>query len=291
MTHRRRSGTTCVDLGCWFALVIGSSCIIPDREIVLESKIANPGAVRVLERPPTDPQMYTACNFEDEDDDDALDEDFRFCPPVPRSSRSAGLIRGGPFCVCPQGSDDNAIPTFTIYAEDPDLDGDDPEDQLYGVLSLDVDPSSTSPQKFVAYETYLEPCAPGIPVVLPLEITLSDESLDRTVPSQSREPPAQWAFVVNDASGSGVIDLCNDNQGGSPGVGLHDLQFMVTDRPYFEAPFSSDSGEEEDEQRVAGRRQCGVPDLSIGATYAVSHYVFECVESTTPGCRCVENEP
>ena len=102
----------------------------------------------------------------------------------------------------------------------------------------------------------------------------------RIEPPLARNEAWQWAFRLDDAS-SDRVDLCNDNNGSSAGVGLHTVQFMVTDRPFFRVV-----GEEVE------RQQCGVPDIAAGATYAVVNYVFECIdgtsEETADRCDCQE---
>ena len=55
---------------------------------------------------------------------------------------------------------------------------------------------------------------------------------------------------------------------------VHNLQFIVTDRPFFVAEY----GEEAD--IPGGADQCGVPDLAAGATYAVINYIFECIDES-----------
>ena len=104
------------------------------------------------------------------------------------------------------------------------------------------------------------------------------------VPSIARNTAPQWAFELDDAF-SDRIDLCNDNNGGPLSPGLHNLQFLVTDRPFFRAAREGSDH---------GRLQCGVPDVAAGATYAVTNYVFECIDSTLEAnkdrCTCEDNE-
>ncbi|MGH1340705.1 MAG: hypothetical protein ACRBN8_04085 [Nannocystales bacterium] len=271
------------------ALFFGA-CIIPDRGIQLEGGPSNPGAVRIL-KPTLVPEQWT--QWCDDIDTDAVIEDgtSAFCPQV-RATRPGGLVDQGTFCVCPQGQWDTDAPElWTIYAEDPDLDGDDPEDTLYGVLLLDPDPLSEQPTAAVAFQNYLEPCAPGAPIS-PEEVrkpvsTASEAErtfIERVVPSIGRNPAPQWAFEIDDAV-SDHIDLCNNNNGNPLPLGLHNLQFMVTDRPFFRA-----SRDDSDLQR----EQCGVPDVAAGATYAVTNYVFECLDGTLEEndgiCGCEDEE-
>ena len=274
------------------AVLLATGCIIPDREIQFEGGPDNEGAVRILERPPLTDDMVAVCNAEP-----LKDADLSFCPPV-RATLPSGLVRpagGGSFCVCPgsAGRDNRALPNFNIYAEDPDFDGEDPEDTLYGVLLLDPTPDAVHSDT-VAYSNYWTPCAAGTPVS-------SEDSrevaggFDRTVTSEVRGRTQQWRFRVGD--GSGRVDLCNDNASSSTGKltpGLHNLQFMVTDRPFFLPPVLDEQGN----QIIDNGRpqfyplQCGVPDLAAGATYAVTNFVFECIDAVErpDACDCGEAE-
>ncbi|MCR9165476.1 MAG: hypothetical protein ACE37F_12055 [Nannocystaceae bacterium] len=276
-------------------LILLAACIVPDRGISFEGGPENEGAVRILQRAPLPEQWEAWCL--DRDADIAVSEAIDggtgvFCHSV-EETRSGGLIRGEggeAMCVCPAGQRDLRAPElWTIYAEDPDLEGDDPADVLYGVLLLDPDPVSNEPSAAVAYENYLEPCAPGR-VVDPLSVTepmrdMASGALfypSRVEPPLARNDAWQWAFRLDDAA-SARVDLCNDDNGSSVGPGLHNLQFMVTDRPFFRAV-------RDDVERL----QCGVPDVAAGATYAVINYVFECVdgtnEATADQCDCGEVE-
>jgi len=216
-----------------------------------------------------------------------------FCPAI-QETRSGGLINDldGDLCVCPDGQRDaNAPERWRIYAEDPDLDGDDPADILYGVLLLDPDPGATRPTAAIAYENYLEACGPGTHLSFE-ETHYREEPYDtdddrRLYPVRVESPVArneapQWAFAVDDASNDGV-DLCNNDNGTALEPGLHNLQFMVTDRPFFTA-----------ERDGLAREQCGVPDIAAGATYAVVNYVFECLdgalEENEARCACEDFE-
>ena len=270
-----------------------TACIVPDRDISFEGGPENEGAVRILQRAPLLAQWEDWCL--DRDADVAIGRDVDggtsvFCHNV-SETRSGGLIRGdgGDLCVCPAGQRDQRAPAlWTIYAEDPDLEGDDPADVLYGVLLRDPDPVSNEPSAAVAYENYLEPCAPGL--VLDAQLVSEPERdmfgglfyPDRIEPPIARNAAWQWEFRLDDAS-SERVDLCNDDNGSSVEPGLHNLQFLVTDRPFFRA-----------ERDEVERLQCGVPDVAAGATYAVINYVFECVdgtnEDTADQCDCGEVE-
>lgn len=270
-----------------------AACILPDRDIGFDGGPANPGAVRIVERAPQAAQMDEICHMDFDGDLDDDDHDPAFCQPV-RGTMPSGLITsfdGGPFCLCPGGRDERAIAPFFIYAEDPDLDGDSPADRLYGALLLDPDPFSEAPGDQVAYGNYLEPCGSGLNIE-PAERTAGN----RTVPSVARDTPPTWEFRVDDGEGL-AIDLCNDNRGAPvERPGLHNLQFMVTDREFFRPPALSSDGEpilDSNDRPRFGPRQCGVPDLAIGATYSVINYVFECVDSVegdrAAECSCIEN--
>lgn len=273
--------------------VVLTACIVPDRDISFEGGPENEGAVRILQRAPLLAQWEDWCL--DRDADVAIGQNVDggtsvFCHNVAQT-RSGGLIRGdgGDLCVCPAGQRDRRAPSlWTIYAEDPDLEGDDPADVLYGVLLRDPDPVSNEPSAAVAYENYLEPCAPG----LVLDAQMVSEPVrdmaggllypERIEPPLARNTAWQWEFRLDDAS-STRVDLCNDDNGSSIDPGLHNLQFLVTDRPFFRAV-----GDEVE------RLQCGVPDVAAGATYAVMNFVFECVdgtnEETADACDCGEVE-
>ncbi|MBV1859270.1 MAG: hypothetical protein KUG77_12720 [Nannocystaceae bacterium] len=267
----------------WFiaVFVVAGACIIPDRGIQFEGGLANPGAVRIL-KPTQVPVEWSQWCLSQDINGAVEGGTSDFCPSV-RETRGGGLVDGGTFCICPQGQREGRAPQlWTIYAEDPDLDGDDPTDTLYGVLRLDPDPLSEQPTAAVAFENYLEPCAQGEPVRADF-VTLSPDDrdfVDRVAPSIARNTAAQWAFEIDDAF-SDRIDLCNDNNGVPLEPGLHNLQFMVTDRPFFRA-----TREDSDVQRL----QCGVPDVASGATYAVTNYVFECLDGTlednADACEC-----
>lgn len=270
------------------ALLLGGACIIPDRGIQFEGGPANPGAVRILEPTPLPAEWTEWCSNRDINKR-VEGGTSAFCPHV-REDRGGGLVDDGTFCICPQGQRDARAPKrWNVYAEDPDLDGDDGEDGLYGALLLDPDPSSEQPTAAVAYENYLEPCAPGRSIDVDLvTVPAPDEDdgyfTDRVVPSIARNSAPQWAFEIDDAF-SDQIDLCNDDNGRPLEPGLHNLQFLVTDRPFFRA-----AREDSELERL----QCGVPDVAAGATYAVTNYVFECLDGTLEDnvdeCDCEDEE-
>lgn len=271
-----------------------AACIIPDYEIGIEGELPdNASAVRVVERGPTTEDMLEICR-RDEDADPG--PDVGFCPQVRRTSMPSGLIRpaSGDLCVCPgdPGQDLNAIGTFNIYAEDLDLDdADDPEDTLYGVFLLDPDPFSEAPQAAIAYNNYWEHGREG--ELLDARATIMDSAmetiLDRIVASIGREEVEQRVFHIDDGLGSGVVDLCNADNGESVAPGLHDLRFMVSDRPFFRPRLLDSAGKPAftpSGEPAYGSRQYGVPDLAVGASYDTINFVFECREPTDPDARC-----
>ncbi len=262
----------------WFlgAAALAGACIVPDRGIQFEGGPANPGSVRILEPTLVPPQWAQWCT--DRDINDSIEGGTSaFCPQV-RQTRPGGLVDDGTFCICPPGQRDAGAPElWTIYAEDPDLEGDGPADTLYGVFRLDPDPASEQPTATVAFENYLEPCSEGEPlpvdfVTVPADDGDEDEDdfIERVVPSIARNAAPQWAFAIDDAF-SDRVDLCNDDNGRPLALGLHNLQFLVTDRPFFRA-----ARDDSDLLRL----QCGVPDVAAGASYAVTNYVFECIDGT-----------
>ena len=276
--------------------LIAAACIVPDRGIQFVGGPGNPGAVRILEAPAV-PAAWTQWCLDRDADVYARDEanveggTGVFCPAI-RPTRSGGLIRDldGDLCVCPDGQRDARAPQrWMIYAEDPDLDGDEPADVLYGVLLLDPDPGASRPTAAVAYENYLQPCGPGTNLESPRYLEEPYDTDDdrrlypvRVEPPIARNEAPQWEFAIDDASNDGV-DLCNDDNGTALEPGLHNLQFMVTDRPFFTA-----------ERDGLEREQCGVPDIAAGATYAVVNYVFECLDGTLEEnqerCACEDIE-
>lgn len=273
--------------------LLAVSCIVPDRDIQFVGGAGNPGAVRILERPAVPAQWTQWCL--DRNAEVVIREDVEggtgvFCPSVPET-RAGGLISDPdrPFCVCPDGQRDARAPAlWTIYAEDPDLDGDDPADTLYGVLLLDPDPNALHPTSAVAYQNYLEDCAPGEHLAQVRSVAEPVDTPDggrefpfRIEPPVARNEAPQWAFAIDDATSEG-IDLCNDQNGEALEPGVHTLQFMVTDRPFFSA-----------ERDGLERQQCGVPDIAAGATYAVTNYVFECLDGRleeNDDCDCEDVE-
>jgi hypothetical protein len=253
-----------------------SACIIPDRDIRFESADENESAVRIVQRAPFTPEMDQLCNA-------TMDSDLSYCPQV-RRTRASGLVTPdeGDFCICPDG-DRRAIASFEIYAEDADRDGDSFADTVYGVALVDPALSAENPSDAVGYLRYWEPGRAGERIR-----EGQDEEGNRTAPPQGRTPAGLWVFPLDDSTGEHEIDLCN--RAGRPlAVGLHTLQFMVTDRPFFRPRALDIEGNEAFEANgdpAYGNTQWGVPDLAGGATYATIEYVFECRDPSDPEADC-----
>jgi hypothetical protein len=255
-------------------LLLGCACIIPDRDIRLEvDEPENGSAVRIIEPTPLAKEMSEICtrpNIKDEPKPDPT-----FCQQVRPSPVRSGLLRSpvGAFCICPSDMHDaDAIPSFSIYAEDGD------GDELYGVFLLDPDPFSDAPDAAVAYRRYWAAGREG-------------SSVDTELPSVGREPVRHWEFRIR-RDKRDRVDLCNDSGRGPLTPGLHHLQFMVTDRPFFTPQAFDDEGNPrfENGKPVYGNVQEGVPDLAAGATYDTVSYVFECQLPEEVGCTCEEND-
>ncbi|MEX1369097.1 MAG: hypothetical protein AB1Z98_38575 [Nannocystaceae bacterium] len=264
-----------------------AGCILPDRGIRTESDVDNPGAVRIIETIPIVPALADACREAERSDPDYA-QALLGCPQLP-PTLPQGLVGGGPFCSCP-GRDRNTLPEFSLYAEDPDRRGDEAEDTLYAVALLDLDPVTRAPQTFVAYPEQLNPGAPGNYITDRNDI---DDNL--VVASQGREDNGIWRFSFGRDGGEGT-DLCNDDDGQTLAPGLHNLTIMVTDRPFFQPVRLDEDGEVvlgTDGRPELLRPQYGMPDLAIGATWAVANYVFECQDAAEVPelCDCVEEAP
>ena len=273
-----------VGVGLLTAVGVGSACIIPDRGIRAESDDDNPGAVRIVESIPIEQELLDRCRA----DPRSEEYDPLGCPQVPRSLPQ-GLIAGGPYCSCP-GRDSNTLPEFSVYAEDPDRRRDAPADVLYAVALRDLDPFTDSPQNFEAYPDHFVPGGPG---ELILDLSMLPGQATPLTPSPGREDNGLWRFRFGKDGGQGV-DLCNDDAGETLEVGLHNLQIMVTDRPFFRPVRLDADGNEVLDQSGRPRllpTQYGVPDLAVGATWAVANYVFECHDpDVRDDCACAEVE-
>lgn len=260
-------------------LLSGGACILPDRDIRIESEDDNESAVRIVQRAPFVAEMDQRCNAEDEDD-----IDLAFCPQV-RRTLASGLVTPseGDFCLCPEG-DRRAIPSFEIYAEDADRRGDSFADTVFGVALIDPSLTDANPSDAVGYLRYWEPGRAGERVG-----EADDTETDRTAPPQGRPAVGLWVFPLDDSTGEREIDLCNE--AGRPlSVGLHTLRFMVTDRPFFRPRALDLEGEpafEDNGDPAFGNTQWGVPDLAAGATYATIEYVFECRDPSDPEADCL----
>jgi hypothetical protein len=266
----------------WLVAIVASGCIIPDREIGIESDAANPGAVRILQPTLVTDDMITLCNA---DPNEGEDLERTVCPQVPPSP-PAGLLRsdtGAPFCTCPGDdfSDQTRLQDFSIYAEDPDRRQERPRDTLYGVALLDLDPfADDPPSRAIAYPDHFPPGKQGEPVEDWTDLA------PRLNPSIGREDNWTWRFRFGKGD-SDDIDLCNDNGGDKVSPGLHTLTIMVTDRPFYVRPRLIDG---EPDPELPGTDQYGMPDLAAGATYSTVSWVFECIDGAlNDACLCAED--
>ena len=262
---------------------LAGSCILPDRGIRTQSDDDNPGAVRIVERTPVLDELVAICSSTEPVEDQLLS-----CPQVP-PALPQGLIGGGPFCSCP-GRDGNTLAEFSLYAEDPDRDDDEPTDTLYAVALLDLDPLTDSPQTSVAYPEHLTPGGPGEYIA---NLGTGPDGVPIN-PSIGRQDNGLWRFRFGKDRGEGV-DLCNDDNGQTQPPGLHNLQIMVTDRPFFQPQRLDEDGNPQLDASGAPlllNPQYGMPDLAIGATWAVANYVFSCEDpAEEPNCNCIEGAP
>jgi len=260
--------------GPWLAIVaLAAGCIIPDLQITEQREVSNPGTVRIVEPTPVTRAANTAC--------DAVPA-FADCPNVFDTLPSGELKGQGDLCTCGENqSDDNAPGGFRIFVEDSDLDEEgDPKDDIFGAFLLDVPAGATDLTQFQAYTRAVPPDVPAA-----LEVTAY-----RTI---ERDQPRLRVFQVA-GNTLGSFDVCNDNDGNELAPGLHELRFVVTDRPWYAPP--DPTGDLDDEGNpLRGDALIGVPDLAAGATYASTAFVFRCVDATEPGealCACFgEEEP
>jgi hypothetical protein len=261
-----------VSLPVTLGLAALGSCIIPDRDILVEGEFTNRGAVRIVERLTVTPEVDMDC--------DELSATLTSCPLVPESLPS-GLI-STPFCVCPENSTDNRhLLPFNIFAEDPDRDEDGrPKDEIRGAFLLDLDPLLDYANEAVAYPNLLQP----------------DRTAEKVIQSEyadviGRPDPQLRVFRI--LGDNGVIDLCNDNNGAPLEPGLHTLHVVVTDRDWARPVARDEMGEPlvnpDTGEIVFLEEQFGVPDLANGATYDTAVYVFSCGEGEM--CDCTSDEP
>ncbi len=250
-----------------------AACIIPDKEIVIEGEFANRGAIRIVEPLPVSGDADLAC--------DLASKDVTACPQVPSAGLIPSGVIGAPLCVCPEGSaDDQALGEIRIYAEDPDRDQDgNPKDDLFAALLLDFDAFSDLPQDAVAYRNYLQPDRPG-------ELVASAEYEN----SLGRPSPRLRFFRI--VGPSGVVDLCNDNEGDKLAPGPHTLKLIATDRPWF-TPVKRDEEGKPVVDPATGEpillpQEIGTPDLAAGATYDTISWVFVCGDDESCNCSPVE---
>lgn len=259
----------------WVALTsLVGACIIPDSGIQLEIQRSNPGAVRLVQPVAISAEALAAC-----------ENDAGVCP-VPDRTLPFGLISSAvdrPFCRCPSNQRDlNALYQFDIFVEDPDVDPQDerdPIDTLLGALILDPDPNNGPA---VAYENYL-------PTSQAARLVQGNPAYDEAI---ERPPPNLKAWTLGIES---PVDLCNNNNGVAVAPGLHTIQVVVTDRPWY-VPVSEREEDGVSLPEVQGNtfvREinedpiAGVPDLPGGATFDTATYVFECLDSAESDlCNC-----
>lgn len=263
-----------VVLAAMAAMAVSAGCIIPDANIGVVEEFDNPGAVRIVVPTPITAEADDACNEV---------QDFNFCPALPETVRGGELVGNGPLCRCTNAaeSDDNAPQGFEIYVEDPDVEEIDgqprPTDDLFGALLLDVPPGASDLSPYQAYANALPP----------------DQAARRgatDVRAIDREGPFLRVFPVGGFTG-GVFDVCNDRDGNQIEPGVHELRFIVTDRPWF-APILPDM-EDEEGNPVRGDPLIGVPDLPAGATYDTTTFVFRCLDASKDegaSCACFNPE-
>lgn len=248
-------------------LALGAAgCIIPDSGIDTEDLFGNIGAVRIVEPTPVTPRSDTQC--------DEL-PGVSLCPRIPDTLPS-GLIRPEtPLCVCNQG--DLGLGGFEIFVEDPDVDeAGDPRDDIIGAFFLDMPAVPDDPRDYLAYTNQLPPEEPA------RRFRASD------VLTIERPDPNLKAWTI---AGQSRWDLCNDNDARKLDVGLHQLQLIVTDRPWYRPQLFDAAGREltdEDGNLQFGEPVIGMPDLRARASYDTTHYAFECYDDANPppGIEC-----
>lgn len=265
-SSRRSTGRWSGPIGAVLALWGGLGCIIPDSGIDIEDQYANMGAVRIVEPTPVTLRA-----------DDQCDElpGVSLCPRIPDTLPS-GLIRPEtPLCVCSQG--DLGLGGFEIFVEDPDVDeAGDPRDDIIGAFFLDMPAVPDDPRDHLAYTNQLPPEEPA-------RRFRADDV--RTI---QRPDPNLKAWTI---AGQSRWDLCNDNDGAKVEAGLHQLQLIVTDRPWYRPPLFDAAGRpltDEDGNPQFDDPVIGMPDLRAGATYDTTRYVFECYDNArpSPGITC-----
>lgn len=234
-------------------------CIIPDADIDIEDQFVNKGAVRLVEPTPVTQRADDSC--------DELPGVSTRCPNQPDTVPS-GLIRPDPpLCVCTQG--DLGLGGFDIFVEDPDAD-----DDIIGAFFLDMPTDPANVQDYLAYTNQLPPEEPA-------QLFRASDSL-----TIERPDPNLRAWAI---AGQSRWDLCNDNNAVRLSVGLHQIQLIVTDRPWYR-PQSLDAAgrpvRDEDGNLVLGEPVIGMPDLAAGATYDTTHYVFECHDEEDEEVEC-----
>lgn len=260
------------------------ACIIPDTGIQVQGDFANPGAVRIVQAVPISDQANDACA------DVSLVDELSDCPLPPPTVPFGLLGADTTFCVCPEG-DNNALLSFDLYVEDPDVDEDgSPTDTILGVLLLDMPAVVEDPSPYVAFTNLLSGTEPATNVQL---------GFGGYQDAFERPSPVVRSWTLGRDSG---VDLCNDNAGAPLDPGTHSLRIVVTDRPWYKPVKRDSKGDPVLENKIPvhvedeASAKIGVPDTPGGASYAIADYVFVCGDGTdpanpSPGCNCALPDP
>lgn len=250
------------------------ACIVPDSSLQVRGDATNPGAVRLIQAVTVSQEASDAC--------DEASVDLTSCPVVPETLPFGAIDPATPLCVCP-GRDGNALSFFDIYVEDPDVDEDGrPKDAILGALLLDLPAATVDPAPYLAYGNLFPATVPAASVNLGFNSYTN--AIERPEPLVRR-----WTVGAETP-----VDLCNDNVANKLEPGLHSLRLIVTDRPWYRA-LELDDGEvqfDDDElvRKPIEEASIGVPDLPLGASYAIADYVFRCADGDDPeaNCNCEE---
>ncbi len=263
---RRVSATAIACAGLGVVALVISACLLPDTVGVKNENESNRHAIKIVEP--------TAISL---DADDACIETCAECDDCPQPPIPANLPHfldpaktEFNFCSCPQGQiDTNAQPSWELYVEDRDGDGQEIYDDVYAALQLDYTRDSSEPQIFIAYKDFVDPGARLPPPVLQAP---GDQPIGR---------PDPFLRKLQIGDGTRRIDLCNKSGQGAGSLmpGYHTLRVVVTDRPWFRRPGGADGGD--------GVEQEGVPDFAGGASYDARTYVFHCADSGDEASGCV----
>jgi hypothetical protein len=240
------------------ALMLGLSCIIPDRDIQVRTTDFNLYPVRFVEGIPLTEDARCDC-----------DADACECP-LPDFTQLPAFLdpNAFEFCICMENNyDANRLPGVFLYVEDQDEVDGEPADLLYAAALLDWSPTLGVPAfDYVAYRSYLDPS---------ISLNLAPVgSYENDVIKRPRPYVRSIALTFDDA-----FDLCN-GAGRPLEPGFHTVSFIVTDREW--STRISDEG-----MKVTNE---GVPDIASGATYDIQTYVFQCLAEGDDGCGCMAIE-